>query len=127
MEDFYDKEMKHRKKSQKRTPKKHNHKHDFQDCIFEWDNPQGKLTEKGFILKHEMLGGTYCTICRKVGSIESEWWSTSKKMSFDWYNRICEGKIIRYEISERAKKEINPKTRTLPTFYLVDGWGTKYI
>ena len=109
---------KYKKKSQNKPPAKSNHKHNYQDCIFEWDNPHGSFSkETGWAKQHEIFGGSYCTICGKI----------KYDMSFNWYNIVHENHGHAIRLSERAKQESNPKTRTLTTFFLKDGWNQKYI
>lgn len=110
---------KYKKKSQVYSPKKSDHKHLSQDCVFEWDDPLGKLTDKGFQKVHKVDGGAYCPICGQIRLGE---------MSFDWYKEIKGFSAFHLELSERAIKEIDPKTRTLPTFFLNDFlWKQKYV
>lgn len=125
MNNFNDEVPKYKKKSKSKTPEKAKHKHDYQDCVYEWDNPTGKFDrDRGFVPRHEIMGGTYCSICGKIGQMGTE--------NFNWYVGVKEahsyfGYVFSTELSERAKQEINPETRTLPTFYLYDNWKQKFI
>lgn len=118
--EYLEDEVKYRKKSHKVTPKKIDHKHVFEDCVFEFMNPKGKSDpQRGFIPQKEIYGGTYCSICGKIGC----------EPSFNWYKKNNNGihHFISYEISERGALEEDPKTRTLPTFQLKDRWFQKYV
>lgn len=109
---------KYKKKSENKPPTKSKHKHDYQDCLFEWDNPNGRFTrESGWITQHEIFGGSYCKICGKI----------KHTASFEWHNIVHEFHGYCSRLSERAKQEINPETRTLPLFKLDDFWNQKYI
>lgn len=112
-------ETKYKKKSQNKPPTKSNHKHEYHDCIFEWDNPRGKFDkEKGFITEREIFGGSYCVVCGKM----------SYDMSFKWRNVIHDFRGWYHSVlSEKAKQELNPETRTLPTFVIDDRWNQKYV
>ena len=118
---------KYKKKSNNLSPKKSDHKHEFSDCIYEYNNPSGMFSkEKGFCSKVEIFGGTYCPICGRIGKIFRSVFYTDTT-NLIWWDKIECGRYFKYELSEQAKKEINPETRTLPTFYLEDLWTQKYV
>lgn len=64
----YDEEMPYKKKSNRKSPTKANHKHDFQSCLFDFD---GITLDKahGFVPRPQIGAGTYCVICGKIGGI----------------------------------------------------------
>lgn len=47
-------------KVKKKKPKKSDHKHNYQPCIFKQINP--------YNYREDFVGGTYCTICGKIGN-----------------------------------------------------------
>lgn len=105
-------EMRYRKKSNSPAPPKAKHKHQYQDCLFEIDW-QELDKANGFVPSTEIVFGSYCPICGKIGG--------AKK---DWYIYI--NKIWRYEYTDEAKKELDESTRTLPLFRIKD-FTQKYI
>lgn len=63
---YEDEEVKYRKKSQRRPPKKSKHKHDYQPCLFrspidDFDIALGRYPVR------KIFRGTYCFKCGKVG------------------------------------------------------------
>ena len=120
MQDYMDEFVPRRKKSSAKPPKKAKHKHDYQPCIYEYDGV--KLDEaRGFIPELDMQFGTYCTICGK-----RDWMLGDKDRWFqlEWGPRRG---WCRSVYTEEAKRELNPETRTLPTFRLLDYWKQKYV
>lgn len=118
---FYDDELTpHRKKSKRKTPTKADHKHNFEPCVFEYN---GVMLDKahGFIPKPDVKIGEYCTICGKIGSVTlfDKW--------MQWVPVKQGSRIGRSEYTEEAMREIDPNTRTLPTFKLEDEFRQKYV
>lgn len=95
----------YRKRAKHASPKKSNHKHDFHPCVYEY--PSSTQATKTTI-------GTYCPICGKIGRV------------FDSDQCV---RPLNYPptYTEAAKKELDPATRTLPTFPLEDPFRQKYI
>lgn len=104
----YSEETAHKKAAKKQAPKKFKHKHDFADCVleynrcrldrahgFQWDLPAWEI-------------GTYCRICGKIGD--------SHTRDYKW---VEEG-LLQYppKWNEAARREFDPATRTLPFFTL---------
>ncbi len=81
----------------------------FKPCVFEYSGI--KLDgAHGFIPgPTEYWIGSYCDICGKVGPGGNRW--------FQWvpYNG---GSFGKFEPTEEAKRQLDPETRTLPTFHL---------
>jgi len=117
---YDDKTAPYKKKSKKRTPKKANHKHEFADCIFEYDGL--RLDDAhGFQPQPREWFGKYCRICGKIGGLEYEKWvKQHHKLRID-------GTGIARDLTDKAASELNPETRTLPTFRVDDIYGQKYI
>ncbi len=107
---------KYRKKSQKKTPKKSNHKHEWENCVYETDSV-GYSKEKGFYKTAELTIGKYCPICGKIGVIGDQDYriNTSQNPRF-----------FHMEWSEKALKEFNPVTRTLP-FFRINQFKDKFV
>lgn len=112
-------EPKYKKKAKHAAVQKAKHKHDFQPCVFEYINKIGRLDKQhGFVPERATKGGWYCPICGKIGAADNFTW-------FEWVP--LRGKIGRYEYTPEAKKQLDPKTRTLPTFWLDDEWHQKFV
>ena len=116
---------KYKKKSQKVTPKKADHKHEAAFCVYEYTTDRYTI-EHG----HEKLPacaiGTYCTICGKILTV------TLKELNNPYVEKTSENTWnwlvpIGCKWSELGLREINPETRTLPTFVLNDYWKQKFI
>ena len=108
---FTDDIPKYKKKSQKSPPKKAKHKHLNDPCIIEipsdgWKKPHersGKMTPYFY---------AYCPICGKVTGYNPDkerWWAREERYngSFHFYETVP---------SAEGAKELDPTTRTLPTF-----------
>lgn len=52
---YEDEDVKYRSKKKKKTPKKSDHKHIYEECLFIWDN--------------RVHRGERCSICGKVGDV----------------------------------------------------------
>lgn len=117
---YDDKATPYKKKSSKRPPAKAKHKHDFQPCVFEFDFT--KLDEAhGFVTEPKACVGSYCTVCGKVHkSLPGNGW-------MEWVPIRPGSQFGHYEYTENTKRELEPGTRTLPTFRLEDYWKQKYI
>lgn len=111
---------KHRKKSKRSVGKKSNHKHNYQPCVFEYpkiviDKAHGIVNSD----EPEFSMGEYCPVCGKIGSTGRKWFT---------HVPIKPGShIVRLEPIEEAKRELDPTTRTLPTFALRDRFLQKYV
>lgn len=108
----------YKKKARHKPPKKSKHKHDYQPCIFEYD---GIRLDKvhGFVPKPDTDFGSYCVICGKIGGSDHDRWTR-------WVSHT-NGRAGRSEYTEEARIELNPATRTLPTFRIEDIWSQKYV
>lgn len=116
---MYDDEVTpYKKKAQRKPPKKAKHKHDYHPCIFEYN---GIRLDKahGFVPDQKTGFGSYCTICGKIGEVDYTMWMN--------LTPIGNGKAYRSEYTYDAKDELNPATRTLPTFYIEDIWAQKFV
>lgn len=110
----YEDITRHRKKAQHKTPKKSKHKHIFEPCILEQPIDWYKK-------EHERSGekcsriGYYCHICGKLGDFqEKERWYQCKLVDYLLFNTYSN------EPTEECERELNPLTRTLPTFFVED-------
>ena len=119
MRDFVEDQMPHKKKAKKKHIKKADHKHDFQPCVFSY--PSEKFDKaRGMLPATEESIGSYCTICGKIGEQYFHW-------TFDFVPMSTGLHAVRYERTEEAKRELNPETRTFPTFRLNDYFRDKFI
>ena len=107
---------KYRKKSQKKPPKKANHKHEWVNCVYETDTV-GYSREKGFYKTPELTIGKYCPICGKIGVISDYAWRVNTSQYSHFFH---------YEWTEEAQKEFDPETRTLP-FFVIDQFKDKFV
>lgn len=105
----------YRKKRGKRPPKKADHKHEFVDCVFEF-NPE---TIRYMIEEHECSIGSYCPICGKIGSVGPKG-GVDGKWRANEYNEPGKPRYVHPYWTEAAEREFNPETRTLPAFILND-------
>ena len=112
---FIDDVPKYKKKSQKKPPKKANHKHQFKTCIIEipLDWHKKPHERNGEMTPHLY---EYCFICGKVGRYEPDYekfWTREKRFNgvFNYYETVP---------TEEGTIELNPATRTLPTFRVDD-------
>lgn len=115
---YNDEAAPYRKKARHNAPKKSKHKHKYQPCVFEYDGVQLDKAH-GFIPKKETGFGSYCTVCGKIGGSTSEKWTR-------WVP-LNGGPAGRSEYTDEAKVELNPATRTLPTFRIDDIFSQKFI
>ena len=108
----------YKKKAKKTPPKKLDHKHVFEECVFEsatcrldrahgfqYDKPQWSI-------------GTYCPICGKIGTTrKKEGWMKKTANDFGLFSASHD------DWNDKALREFNPKTRTLPFFALKEPFG----
>lgn len=115
---MYDEVTPYKKKTRRKPPKKAKHKHDYQPCIFEYD---GIRLDKahGFVPNPNTGFGSYCTICGKIGDSDHNRWTR-------WVP-INGGPAGHSEYTEAAQIELNPETRTLPTFRIDNIWSQKFV
>lgn len=108
--------MPYKKRSTRRPPKKSKHEHQYAECILEY-------TWEKFDPAHGMIPatkcsiGSYCTVCGKIGKIDWELWCVVR--------RVPGGFAV--DPTDRHARELNPETRTLPTFRIADYIRTKYV
>ena len=98
---FEDEEVKYRKKSRHRPPKKSKHKHDYQPCVMRAPVPSFDKVH-GMVPIYKLVKASYCTICGKIED-------------YDFVNLIIETGIKEEEIL------------TLPTFTVEDLFLAKYV
>jgi len=109
----YEEIQRHRKKSQTKPPKKSNHKHIYEPCVIEypddWYNkPHGQNGKR----RVNFYG--YCPICGKVGPTDqTRWWK-------DIHIKVGKTLALQEAPTEEGERELNPETRTLPTFFSDD-------
>lgn len=119
MQDYMDEQMPYRKRAKPKSIKKSDHKHDFQPCVFEYSIEKFDK-HRGMLPSTEESIGSYCTICGKIGDKYFPW-------VFEFVPLHQGGHIGRYERTEEAKRELNPATRTFPTFHLNEYFRDKFI
>lgn len=106
----------HKPTEKKKKPKKANHKHHYEYCVFETVKEYGRLDPAhGFMPTTELTIGTYCPICGKIGSdnvCNDERWY--KQEAFRHYSHTVP--------TAECLREFDPQTRTLPFFRIEDFW-----
>lgn len=107
---------KYKKKARKKPPKKANHKHEWASCVYQTDSV-AYSREKGFYKTAELTIGKYCPICGKIGVIGDQDYRINTSQI---------PKFFHMEWSEKALKEFNPATRTLP-FFRINQFRDKFV
>lgn len=121
VDDIYEnEELLYKPTKKKKKPKKANHKHVYENCVYDivFDPAHG-FRDK---IYHSI--GTYCSICGKIGDLcddENMKWYKKQCGKFGISNPICHS-----ELTEEAKREFDPATRTLPYFFVSD-WFQKEV
>lgn len=108
---FTDDIPKYKKKSQKKPPKKAKHKHLCEPCIItrpvDWYMKEHTRSGK---TKDEFYG--YCPICGKVMG-----YRPNNDLYYKRVKRVIgEFSCLVDELTEEGEREMNPATRTIPTF-----------
>lgn len=98
--------MRYRKKSARKTPAKSNHKHSFQPCVIETRGVKFSH-DRGFYEGEGIAISSYCPICGKLGS---------RRLS-----------ILFGDYTAEERKQLNPVSRTWPTFRVEDTIRAKYV
>lgn len=115
--------MRHKKKSKKKPPPKAKHKHEYVNCVFEFNDKKFNK-ERGFIEVPGISIGTYCPIC---GKIESTFDYKNKEWVIDKREMLGNFTAFSWGWTDNAKREFDKNTRTLPCFWIEDKWFTKYV
>lgn len=117
----YDDIPRHKKKSKRKPPKKANHKHEFSPCVLEFEIPRFDKQHGQVMVKDARIDG-YCPICGKIDRPQDweRWWTSEVR-----YSGFSHAFLV--QSSEEAKRELNPATRTLPTFWVDDWISPKYV
>ena len=114
---FEEEVMPHKKKSNKKTPTKSDHKHEFVPCVVGFNMPRYDR-KKGMVPTPTEQISSYCPVCGKIGLQDHQCW---------WEWESWKGtRAGSYVPTEEAKRELNPETRTLPTFWIGDMFA-KYV
>lgn len=103
----------HKKRSQKKSPKKIKHVHDYRDCVLGVPALEFNRAH-GFVDCSRPTLARYCVVCGKIDYDNAKWWNTR------WISSR-----LHVEYTEEALRELRPETRTLPYFPLT-GYD-KYI
>lgn len=110
------------KKAKKVYHKKADHTHRYDYCVYEYDIPVYNEVH-GMITKRKFAIGTYCPICGKIGA------RFVRDDKYSKHTDKCAGHFhfVGHEWNDKALKEFNPETRTLPYAFLEDMFTTKYV
>ena len=111
----------YKKRSKYQAVPRSKHTHDYQDCVYEYESIVRFDKVHGFINGENRCLGTYCSICGKIGktSTTEKWYHRQHDRETDWH--------IRIDYTEDALRELDVKTRTLPTFFLNDYFRQKFV
>lgn len=118
MQKYDDDFVPYKKKSTKTPPAKAKHKHDFLPCVFEFNVPHYNA-ERGWVPELAVDIGSYCSICGKIGKADPNRWGR--------YFGVPMNSFYLHGRTEEAKAELDPKTRTLPTFWVKDHLKQKTV
>lgn len=112
--EYFDDTPRYRKKSTAKAPKKSKHKHLVEPCVIEYPLDWHRKAHERNGEKNISIGG-YCPVCGKIGSLKDK---------SRWYGKdtvfIGNYQLTETVATEEGEKELDPKTRTLPTFYIDD-------
>lgn len=108
-------EPRHKKEAQTRAPKKSNHKHHWEQCVLEFERQSFSMA-RGVVLVPDRSFCAYCPVCGKLnyGATDRDRW---------WYHPDAYHCVH----SDEALRELDPKTRTLPSFHVDDPLRTKFV
>ena len=111
----------YKKKAKHSPPKKAKHKHEFMPCVLEFEVPRYDKQHGQVMVKDVRIDG-YCPICGKIDRPHNweHWWTHDVR--YDGFSRA-----FLMQSSEAAKRELDPATRTLPTFWVDDWMFPKYV
>lgn len=115
---YEEESVRHKKRSKAKPPKKADHKHLFEPCVLEYKSRRFDKAHGMVCDEPDARIDSYCPVCGKIGGLldESRWWKWERFHSY-W----------KHERTEEAVRELSPETRTLPTFFIEDGWFAKYV
>ena len=110
--DYEEEVQRNRRKkiSKAKAPKKSGHKHAYEPCVVEYPaNWFMKPHERGSKTRPDIMD--YCPTCGKLSATHQteRWWVGGRDFRGTWSDP-----------SEEALKELDPETRTLPTFMIED-------
>ena len=83
---------------------KADHKHDFKPCVITWKSIKKFGKYKNEVIQKSRIS-SYCVVCGLRGYADDEWFY------YDNFNRYY---------TEKAKKQLDTITRSLPTFVVRD-------
>lgn len=113
MDRLYDDVPRYRKKSPRKPPQKAKHRHVFEPCVVSYPSEWWKKEHERSDERTVEISA-YCPICGKIGDIDrNRWWETP---ATPWLS-TC-GFANRVIPTDECERELNPATRTLPTFSL---------
>lgn len=116
MNDLYDDIPKHKKKARNKTPRKSNHTHIYEPCVLEYPIEWWKKAhERSDKQKTEI--GAFCPICGKIGVAKQERWY---KFDITPFPNAVMGRVRHIVPTDECARELDPATRTLPTFTISD-------
>lgn len=112
---FVENKLRHKKKSQTRPPRKSDHQHHWEQCVIEFER-RSFSKERGYVAVPDCGFGAYCPVCGKL--------NLGKVDHYRWWRRPDP---YHCTLSDEAQRELNPSTRTLPTFHVDDWLRAKFV
>ena len=112
--DYLEETTPYKKKSKARPPKKSKHKHDYQPCILSYPEDWWNKTHLRNRKMKDVISA-YCPVCGKLGDIQDR--SVWYKRETVFINNI---QFTESVLTNEGEKQMNKRTRTLPTFIVED-------
>lgn len=113
--EYRDDVMPYKKKAKPKPSNKSDHRHLYKQCILEYPRD---WWQKKHLRGEEItpVFRSYCTVCGKLSTADID----------RWYGSILGGNPHKVIPTPEAERELDPRTRTLPTFCGADPFE-KYI
>lgn len=124
--DYMEETPRYRKKAKPNTPPKAKHKHYYEPCVFEFNGCQYTKAHGITYDKPSAKIAAYCPVCGKAGTIldvDPDRWERRVEVN----TRSMFHKAYGTEPTEECLRELNPETRTLPTFWVDSPYFTKQV
>ena len=118
--DMIDEVGRYKKRAKHDPIPKANHKHEYHDFVFEYNSIRYDKI-RGYTPKPDSCIGSYCIICGKVGGrlgSPSRWSYPAQVPGKTYWETV---------FTDEYKREMKPKTRTIPTFFLEDRFDQKFV
>ena len=116
-----DKAISGKKRSKRRPPKKENHKHDYQNCVFEFylslfkDGPRRLFVHLG----------SYCPVCGKISAYRND----GKLEKFGYGSKFSTLMGLNHapSMTQEEKDELVAYCKKIYPVFEMDPWDNKYV